>query len=307
MRADIVSRLQIRGYFPQSQYQIAQPHKRVGRRGNIRQPTHWPVDKALRPAETPPHPPAGPDRHSEPALPGEREVSGNLGMGSVVERRDDPQQAGHWRAAAAVFCILLIKAPCPGVSRASTSRHSHRLRNKGVGAHGTSLWAEGPRVTPGHGGMLWLYRIAVSQLRLVPRTAPLELGVGRVEKAGERGRDQLRCDAFVADPLRQAPAEIGEDVRPGPVGEVPAHVLPQLPQQGQHPRHWDAVRRRPEFPGDRLHEPGVDVYGPLPIPPPLAGEGRVGACRLHWPWRRRAAERGPPTRQCEAGVDRSAA
>jgi hypothetical protein len=57
--------------------------------------------------------------------------------------------------------VLLRKAPCPGSSRAPTSRASPDVRAKDVDG----------RTKSGHGDSLWLHRIAASQPGPVPRTA----------------------------------------------------------------------------------------------------------------------------------------
>ena len=60
-----------------------------------------------------------------------------------------------------------------------------------------------------------------------------QLRVGHIEKRRQRGLDQLDRDAPVADTLRQTPADIVENLRPVPIGEVQANVPPQFPEQCQ--------------------------------------------------------------------------
>ncbi len=79
-----------------------------------------------------------------------------------------------------------------------------------------------------------------------------QLRIGHIEKRRQRGLDQLDRDAAVPDTLRQTPADIVENSRPGPIGEVQADVLPQFPEQRQCPRHRDARGPEGEIPCDRL-------------------------------------------------------
>ena len=144
MGAQIAARLQLRPQLPQPDGEIVERHEGVRRlRRDPRQPLQRAADKAARPAVAPAQHAACPYRDAEPRLPCMRELPGDIGIWSVIERRHDPQQPG------------------------------------------------------------------CRQLR-----------VGHVEKRRQRGLDQLDRDAPVPDTLGQTPADIVENFRPGPIGEV---------------------------------------------------------------------------------------
>ena len=116
-----------------------------------------------------------------------------------------------------------------------------------------------------------------------------QLRVGHIEKRRQRGLDQLDRDASVPDTLRQTPADIVENFRPVPIGEVQSDVLPQFPEQCQCPRH-----RNSRGLGDRLRQP--IIHRPV--------RGRSGLRGLRRPMWRRAKQRGAALQQSQGGLDR---
>ena len=117
-----------------------------------------------------------------------------------------------------------------------------------------------------------------------------QLRIGHIEKRCQGQFDQLDRDASIPDTPGQTPADIVENFRPGPVGEVQSGVLSQFPEQRQCPRH----RNAPGL-GDRLRQPIIGC----PV------MGRSGMRGLQRPMRCRAKQRGPSLQQRQGGRDRA--